>query len=144
MDGGWTPPPTRPQRYCNPASLVVFPQLNPNTFLVPCYDFDLIWHAHQLFPKAYKNDTKRLLGKFLMALTALSSIPDHGAKNLHATLSQKMSINIHHFFTSNLPRRRNRLEMQLLIPAQHPFLSSAYYPLFSRGVKDEYSITMTV
>ena len=40
-----------------------FLQLNANTFLVPCYDFDLIWHAHQLFPKAYKNDTKRLLGK---------------------------------------------------------------------------------
>ena len=26
---------------------------NPGTFLVPCYDFDLIWHAHQVNPLLY-------------------------------------------------------------------------------------------
>ncbi len=35
----------------------------PGEFLVPCYDFDLIWHSHQLHPLNYRNDTKRMLGK---------------------------------------------------------------------------------
>ena len=26
----------------------------PDTFLVPCYDFDLVWHAHQLHPLIYR------------------------------------------------------------------------------------------
>lgn len=36
---------------------------NPDLFLVPCYDIDLIWHTHQLHPHAYKSDTERLLGR---------------------------------------------------------------------------------
>ena len=31
-------------------------------FLVPCYDFDLIWHAHQVHPWKYKADTMATLG----------------------------------------------------------------------------------
>ena len=41
---------------------------NRNTqriFLFPCYDFDLIWHAHQVQPIIYRNDTLRILGKVL-------------------------------------------------------------------------------
>ena len=38
---------------------------NPDKFLVPCYDFDLIWHAHQVHPLAYAKDTRALLGKVL-------------------------------------------------------------------------------
>ena len=38
-------------------------QQNPETFLVPCYDFDLAWHAHQLDPAAYKKDTSAILGR---------------------------------------------------------------------------------
>lgn len=37
----------------------------PDTFLVPCYDFDLIWHSHQLHPHAYEKDTTAILGKML-------------------------------------------------------------------------------
>ncbi|KAJ8302093.1 hypothetical protein KUTeg_021080 [Tegillarca granosa] len=33
-----------------------------DAFLVPCYDNDLIWHTHQLFPKIYYEDTCRILG----------------------------------------------------------------------------------
>ena len=38
---------------------------NPDMFLVPCYDFDLIWHAHQVHPLIYKNDTTQILGRLL-------------------------------------------------------------------------------
>jgi len=34
-----------------------------DVFLVPCYDFDLVWHAHQLHPVIYSSDTSRLLGR---------------------------------------------------------------------------------
>ena len=40
-------------------------QQNPKEFLVPCYDIDLVWHAHQLHPSKYKTDTERVLGKML-------------------------------------------------------------------------------
>jgi len=40
-------------------------RLHPEVFMVPCYDFDLIWHAHQLHPLNYKHTTKELLGKSL-------------------------------------------------------------------------------
>ena len=40
-------------------------QKDPEAFLVPCYDFDLIWHAHQVQPIIYRNDTLRILGKVL-------------------------------------------------------------------------------
>lgn len=38
---------------------------NPGTFLVPCYDMDLIWHSHQLSPSAYHRDTQAVLGRTL-------------------------------------------------------------------------------
>ena len=38
-------------------------RLHPDSFIVPCYDVDLIWHSHQLHPAAYKKDTETLLGK---------------------------------------------------------------------------------
>ncbi len=38
-------------------------QSNPDLFLVPCYDFDLVWHSHQLHPHLYKKDTSVILGK---------------------------------------------------------------------------------
>jgi len=34
-----------------------------DVFLVPCYDFDLVWHAHQLHPVDYKRDTTRVIGR---------------------------------------------------------------------------------
>ena len=36
---------------------------NMDLFLVPCYDFDLVWHSHQLHPLVYKRDTAAVLGK---------------------------------------------------------------------------------
>ena len=38
---------------------------HPDVFMVPCYDVDLIWHAHQLHPLNYRQTTKELLGKTL-------------------------------------------------------------------------------
>ena len=40
-------------------------QKNPDVFLVPCYDFDLIWHAHQQHPIKYKQSTTKCLGRIL-------------------------------------------------------------------------------
>ncbi|XP_033752024.1 uncharacterized protein LOC117335877 [Pecten maximus] len=37
-------------------------KMNPELFIVPCYDIDLIWHTHQLHPITYKEDTVRILG----------------------------------------------------------------------------------
>lgn len=39
--------------------------LHKDSFLVPCYDNDLVWHTHQLFPVQYRSDTHDLLGKVL-------------------------------------------------------------------------------
>ncbi|KAK3102278.1 hypothetical protein FSP39_010151 [Pinctada imbricata] len=36
-------------------------QCYPTFFIVPCYDVDVVWHAHQLHPVTYKEDTKVLL-----------------------------------------------------------------------------------
>ncbi|KAK8748484.1 hypothetical protein OTU49_015819, partial [Cherax quadricarinatus] len=38
---------------------------HPSEFLVPCYDMDIIWHAHMVHPKKYQKDTHRVLGKTL-------------------------------------------------------------------------------
>jgi len=44
---------------------LVLKQQNPDLFFVPCYDFDLIWHAHQVHPLIYQKDTTEILGKVL-------------------------------------------------------------------------------
>ena len=44
---------------------LLFKQKNQDAFLVPCYDFDLIWHAHQVNPLVYRHDTFKLLGRVL-------------------------------------------------------------------------------
>lgn len=38
---------------------------NPGVFLVPCYDSDLLWHAHMLHPSSYKEDMETYLGYLL-------------------------------------------------------------------------------
>ena len=38
---------------------------NPNTFLVPCYDMDIVWHTHQCHPILYGQETVALLGHIL-------------------------------------------------------------------------------
>ena len=35
---------------------------NPEKFLVPCYDMDLIWHSHQVSTLHYTRDTTAILG----------------------------------------------------------------------------------
>ncbi|XP_057306300.1 uncharacterized protein LOC130644636 [Hydractinia symbiolongicarpus] len=38
---------------------------HPATFIVPCYDNDLVWHTHQQFVLIYQSDTKAILGQLL-------------------------------------------------------------------------------
>jgi hypothetical protein len=45
--------------------LQLFRMTDSKFFLVPTYDIDLIWHAHQLNPIAYSDDMTRILGKVL-------------------------------------------------------------------------------
>ena len=40
-------------------------QQNPDQFLVPCYDMDIVWHTHQIDHHAYVKDTEKLLGRIL-------------------------------------------------------------------------------
>lgn len=40
-------------------------RLNPQLFIVPMYDIDVIWHTHQLFPDAYRRDITTNLQQFL-------------------------------------------------------------------------------
>ncbi|CAG2245700.1 unnamed protein product [Mytilus edulis] len=35
----------------------------PDSFIVPCFDIDLIWHTHLLNPLSYKSDTMLILGE---------------------------------------------------------------------------------
>ena len=42
---------------------LVVKQQNSDLFFVPCYDFDLIWHAHQVHPLIYQKDTTKVIGK---------------------------------------------------------------------------------
>ena len=38
---------------------------HPDRFFVPCYDFDLIWHAHQAHAREYQAYTTKYLGATL-------------------------------------------------------------------------------
>ena len=40
-------------------------KLRPDVFLVPCYDMDVFWHAHQAHPVEYQNETYEILGDIL-------------------------------------------------------------------------------
>lgn len=46
---------------------------NPGVFIVPCYDFDLIWHAHRLHPVNYNQSTTQFLGWLLHHHDAVKS-----------------------------------------------------------------------
>nr|KAG5687840.1 hypothetical protein BaRGS_016948 [Batillaria attramentaria] len=48
------------QRY---RKLLYLKQQNPDVFLAPCYDMDIIWHSHQLHPLVYLKDTESILGR---------------------------------------------------------------------------------
>ena len=41
-------------------------KLNRPTFLVPCYDMDLMWHTHQVHPHRYANDTMAILDGMIL------------------------------------------------------------------------------
>ncbi|CAF1443682.1 unnamed protein product, partial [Didymodactylos carnosus] len=40
-------------------------KINPQLFVVPMYDIDLIWHTHQLHPESYKRDMIKNLNQVL-------------------------------------------------------------------------------
>jgi hypothetical protein len=40
-------------------------QTYQDQFLTPCYDFDLVWHTHQVHPADYWNDCTAIFGSLL-------------------------------------------------------------------------------
>ena len=47
------------ERYVHHLGLM---RLHRDEFMVPCYDLDLIWHTHRLYPVSYNQSVKELLG----------------------------------------------------------------------------------
>lgn len=45
--------------------LIYLKRLNPQLFVVPMYDIDIIWHTHQLYPELYRQDMLANLGQVL-------------------------------------------------------------------------------
>ena len=37
--------------------------LYKGSFIAPCYDMDVVWHAHQQHTKQYAKDTTAILGR---------------------------------------------------------------------------------
>ena len=46
-------------------TMLIIKRDNPNTFIVPCYDNDLIWHTHQQHVLLYHSDMKSIIGNIL-------------------------------------------------------------------------------
>ena len=49
-------------RYIN---FLLLKQTYFDQFLTPCYDFDLVWHTHQVHPLAYERDCTAIFGSTL-------------------------------------------------------------------------------
>ena len=47
------------------AQLLLLMRQQPQAFLVPTYDMDLVWHAHLAWPGAYAKDTAALCGRVI-------------------------------------------------------------------------------
>ena len=76
-------------------------QRHRNAFLVPCYDFDLIWHAHQVHPLIYRDDTIKLLGRVLKHDDSVNDrqpgskllISDHRTREMWTTAGKTFEVN---------------------------------------------------
>ena len=60
-------------------------RLNPQLFVVPMYDIDLIWHTHQLFPEIYRRDM----------MTNLQHVLVHDDTTQDRTSNSKLSTSDH-------------------------------------------------
>jgi len=121
----------------------------PDQFLTPCYDFDLVWHSHQVkhliskcnvwttcklktnlqvHPIIYSQDTQRLLGKMLKHDDSV------GDRSAHSKLLRGEALTKwlwqHHFGTDQFWRRGSMYrghEAPQLIGFAHQHLSDASY-----------------
>ena len=39
--------------------------VDPDAFLVPTLDIDLVWHTHQMMGEAYFRDCKKFTGRYI-------------------------------------------------------------------------------
>lgn len=46
-------------------NFLLLKQTYSDQFFTPCYDFDLVWHTHQIHPEAYLRDCTAIFGKTL-------------------------------------------------------------------------------
>ena len=76
-------------------------QQNPETFFVPCYDSDLIWHAHQLNPLIYTRDTTKILGKVFNHNDSVNDRKPGSKLSKSETVTRKKWKNLGHQFALN-------------------------------------------
>ena len=78
-----------------------FERQHPNTFLVACYDFDLMWHAHQVHPLAYRTDTMKILGRVLNHNDSVNDRRPHSKLATSAKATRKIWKAYGRNFTTN-------------------------------------------
>ena len=76
-------------------------QQNPETFFVPCYDSDLIWHAHQLNPLIYTRDTTEILGKVFNHNDSVNDRKPGSKLSKSETVTREKWKNLGHQFALN-------------------------------------------
>ena len=76
-------------------------QQNPETFFVPCYDSDLIWHAHQLNPLIYTRDTTKILGKVFNHNDSVNDRKPGSKLSKSETVTREKWKNLGHQFALN-------------------------------------------
>ena len=63
---------------------------HPETFLVPCYDMDLIWHTHQVNTIHYGKDTSDILGFILKHADSVNDRSDGSKLNNADEVTRKL------------------------------------------------------
>jgi hypothetical protein len=76
-------------------------RLNPQLFIVPMYDIDLIWHTHQLFPEIYRRD---MLANLQHVLHHDDSIQDRTSNSKLATSDQETRHKWFELYGDRLPK----------------------------------------
>ncbi len=63
---------------------------NPDRFLVPCYDMDLIWHTHQVHSVEYQRDTTAILGFVLKHDDSVNDRSEGSKLNVSDDLTRRL------------------------------------------------------
>lgn len=76
-------------------------RLNPQLYVVPMYDIDLIWHTHQLFPEAYRRD---MIANLHQVLHHDDTTQDRTANSKLSTSDQETRHKWYELYGDRLPK----------------------------------------